>query len=75
MLRCPAAQVFTWAEMKVATQAPQPKVISHTQTRCGRKRSAHTNSSVSGTAVIAAYLAAIGTASVPRPGTMPPGTS
>ena len=75
MLSCDAAQVLTWAETKVATQAPQPKVISQTQNRCGRKRSAHRNSSESGMAVIAAYFAAIGTASVPRPGMVPPGTS
>ena len=59
----------------MATQAPQPKVISQTQNRCGRNRSAHRNTSDSGIAVIAAYLAAIGMASVPRPGRMPPGTS
>ena len=75
MLSWPAAQVFTWAETKVATQAPQPKVISQTQKRCGRNRSAHKKSSDSGMAVIAAYLAAIGTASVPSPGSVPPGTS
>src|SRR5918997_5590964 len=75
MLSWPAAQVLIWAETKVATQAPQPKVISQTQKRCGRNRSAHRNSSDSGIAVTAAYFAAIGTASVPSPGSVPPGTS
>ena len=75
MLSWLAAQVLTWAETKVATQAPQPRVISQTQMRCGRNRSAQKKTSDSGIAVTAAYLAAIGTASVPSPGTMPPGTS
>ena len=75
MLRCPAAQVLTCAEMKVATHAPQPNVISHTQNRCGRNRSAHKKSKDSGIAVIAAYFTAIGIASVPSPGSVPPGTS
>src|SRR3954447_7396641 len=68
MLSWDAAQVLIWADTKVATQAPQPKVISQTQNRWGRKRSAHRNSSDSGMAVTAAYFTAIGTASVPRPG-------
>src|SRR3954447_14048236 len=75
VLRGAAAEVLTWADTKVATQAPQPKVISQTQNRWGRNRSAQRKSSDSGIAVRAAYFAAIGTASVPRPGTMPPGTS
>jgi hypothetical protein len=36
MLRWLAAQVLICADTKVATQAPQPKVISQTQKRCGR---------------------------------------
>ena len=67
--------MFTPAATYVATHAPQPNVITQTQKRWGRNRSAQRKSRESGIAVIAAYFAAIGTASGPRPGSTPPGTS
>ena len=75
MLSWLAAQVLISAETNVATHAPQPKVMIQTQNRCGRNRSAHKKINDSGMAVMAAYLAAIGMASVPMPGSVPPGTS